>query len=289
MLDHRIAGAPISWGVSEVPGWGYQLPAGLVLTQMHRVGLVATEFGPDGFLPSSADSKASMLQHYGLRAVGGFLPVLLHDDHHDPIPEVDSFIDSLLASGAQVAVLAAFSGTDGYDERVQLDDNQWTTMLANLNRINEQAEKRGIVAAIHPHVGTVIESADDVERVLEGGQTGLCLDTGHLLVAGADPVAIARRFAGRVVHVHLKDVDQQLAEQVRKKETSFAEAVSTGLFKILGQGDVDIRDLVNILESSGYRGWYVLEQDLRLAAEPTSEGPTVNVRSSLAYLREAVS
>jgi len=82
----RLAGAPISWGVCEVPGWGWQFDAATVLSQMQEVGLVATEFGPDGFLPDEPEAKAKTLADKGLRAVGGFVPVVLHDSAHNPVP-----------------------------------------------------------------------------------------------------------------------------------------------------------------------------------------------------------
>src|SRR4051812_17718540 len=92
-LRSRIAGAPISWGVSEVPGWGYQLDAATVLGDMRALGLAATEFGPAGFLADEPQARAEQLASYEMTAVGGFLPVLLHDSSHDPLPEVDAFID----------------------------------------------------------------------------------------------------------------------------------------------------------------------------------------------------
>jgi len=282
----RVAGAPISWGVCEVPGWGFQLDADRVLTEMRDLGLAATEFGPDGFLATSPRAKAEQLASYGLRAVGGFLPVLLHDPGHDPVPEVDRFLDGCLATGGRVLVLAAYTGVDGYDARPVLDDAGWATLLGNLDRLADRASERGVVAALHPHVGTMVETGPETERVLAGSRVGLCVDTGHLLVGGADPVTITAGHPERVVHVHLKDVDAALAARVRSGETSFGDAVRQGMFRPLGAGDVDIAGMVRILERAGYAGWYVLEQDVMLAGPPSGDGPKADVRASLAYLTE---
>lgn len=284
MLTDRIAGAPISWGVSETPGWGHQLPADRVLTDMRDLGLAATEFGPDGFLPDDPTEKAAALSGYGLRSVGGFLPVLLHDAARDPLPDVDRFIDALLAAEASVVVLAAYSGVDGYDDRPVLDEAQWTTLLDNLDRLSDHAASRGVTAAIHPHVGTMVQTADEVDRVLTGSHVGLCVDTGHLMVGGADPVAIVQQHTNRIVHMHLKDVDAQMAVRVRDGELAFGDAVADGLFKPLGDGDVGIEPMISTLEESGYTGWYVLEQDLRMAQAPVDDGPRENVRRSLEFL-----
>jgi inosose dehydratase len=280
----RIAGAPISWGVCEVPDWGYQLEAGTVLDQMRELGLAATEFGPDGFLEVAPAAKAEQLASYGLRAVGGFLPVLLHDPGHDPMPEVNRFIDSCVACGAGVMVLAAYTGVDGYDARPELDDAGWATLVGNLDRIADHAATRGVVAALHPHVGTMVESGEETERVISGSHVGLCIDTGHLLVGGGDPVAITAAHPQRVVHVHLKDVDAALAARVRSGEITFGAAVRDGMFRPLGAGDVDIAAMVRTLEASGYAGWYVLEQDVVLDGPAQSKAPYADVQTSLAFL-----
>ncbi|MEA2612522.1 MAG: inosose dehydratase, partial [Chloroflexota bacterium] len=114
----------------------------------------------------------------------------------------------------------------------------------------------------------------------------LCLDTGHVYLAGTDPVEIARAARGRVLHVHLKDVDPARAERVRSGEVPFREAVIDGLFVPLGQGGVDIGGVIAALEADGYRGWYVLEQDVSLKSEPpVGEGPKADAVDSVAYLR----
>ncbi len=284
MLAARVAGAPISWGVCEVPDWGYQLSPERVLREMSRLGLSATEFGPAGFLPVQPAARAELLRRHRLRAVGGFLPVPLHDARADPMPAVDLFIDDCLACGADVVVLAAASGSQGYDQRAVLDRSGWRTVLSNLDRISERAADRGVLATIHPHVGTAIERADEVDMVLSGSRIPLCLDTGHLVVGGADPVALARDHPERVGHVHLKDVDTAMARRVSDGTLTFGDAVRAGLFRPLGRGDIDIATLVSSLETAGYRGWYVLEQDVMLGMEPAGEGPLADVRVSLAYL-----
>ena len=135
----RIAGAPISWGVCEVPGWGYQLSPDRVLTEMQQVGLAATEFGPDGFLPADPAVMADFLASRHLTAVGGFTPVVLHEASHDPVPEIDRLLDGYDASHADVLVLSAATGQDGYDTRPDLDEAGWTTLLTNLDRLTSLA------------------------------------------------------------------------------------------------------------------------------------------------------
>lgn len=281
----KIAGAPISWGVCEVPGWGHQLSPERVLREMTQVGLEATEFGPQGWLPVAPAERAAALVPYGLRAVGAFVPVVLHDPDHDPVPEVDRELDSFEAAGGDVLVLAAHSGLDGYDTRPVLDDAGWRTVFGNLDRLTDLAAALGIRASLHPHVGTMVEKAEEVERVLEGSSVPLCLDTGHLLIGGTDPAALVRRWAGRVNHVHAKDVRADLAARVQSGELTYTDAVRAGIYVPPGRGDVDFATIVERLTAAGFDGWYVLEQDTIVADEPTGTGPVADVEESIAYLR----
>lgn len=281
----RIAGAPISWGVCEVPGWGHQLEPGRVLTEMRELGLTATEFGPQGWLPVAPGDRAAVLAEHGLAAVGAFVPVVLHDPDHDPVPGVDRELDAFEAAGGDVLVLSAASGADGYDARPDLDERGWATLFANLDRLTALAASRGIRASLHPHVGTMVETADDVARVLAGSRVPLCLDTGHLLIGGTDPAELVRAHAARVNHVHAKDVRLDLAAKVRSGELTYTDAVRAGIYTRLGEGDVDFASIVADLTAAGYDGWYVLEQDTILAGEPAGEGPMADVRAAAEYLR----
>ncbi|MEW2174848.1 TIM barrel protein [Streptomyces sp. NPDC005406] len=284
----RVAGAPISWGVCEVPGWGHQMAPGRVLDEMAAAGLAATEFGPDGFLPQDPEARSALLAGHGLAAVGGFVPVVLHDPGRDPLPEVRRALAGF--GTARTLVLAAATGSDGYDARPELSEREWDALLANLDRIAAHALAEGVTATLHPHIGTMVEGPDEVERVLTGSSVPLCLDTGHLLAGGNDPVALARRAAGRIAHVHLKDVDAALAARVRAGDVTYTEAVRNGLYQPLGRGDVDISAITTALDAAGYTGWYVLEQDTVLDAEPgDGEGPLADVVASLAHLREVTS
>jgi inosose dehydratase len=282
-MNGRVAGAPISWGVCEVPGWGYQLPADRVLAEMRAVGLAATEFGPAGYLPADPGQRAALLAGHGLTAAGGFVPVVLHEP--GAVEAVDCALDAF-GEGQPVLVLAAATGQEGYDTRPGLDAEGWATLLSNLDRAAARAAERGYAATLHPHVGTMVEGPDEVRRVLDGSGIPLCLDTGHLLIGGTDPAELARAAAARIGHVHLKDVTAAVARKVAAHEISYTEGVSGGLYRPLGQGDVDVAGVVSALEAAGYQGWYVLEQDTILDRPPRDEGPVRAVRESLSYLHD---
>lgn len=283
--DSRIAGAPISWGVCEVPGWGYQLPADRVLDEMRSLGLAATELGPAGFLPTQPDRLAALLAQHRLSAVGGFTPVVLHRADTDPLVELDRILPSFVAARAGVMVLSADTGLVGYDSRPMLDDAGWDRLLRNLDRVAKRSAEHGVRAVLHPHVGTMVENRSDVTRVLEGSDISLCLDTGHLLIGGTDPAELTRQAPGRIAHTHLKDVDLTWARKVQSGRTTYTDAVRQGMYRPLGQGDVDVAAIVGQLAGHGYDGWYTLEQDTILTEAPRGEGPLADARDSVNYLR----
>src|SRR5664279_6227894 len=131
-LAGGIAGAPISWGVCEVPGWGHVLPVDVVLGEMASLGLASTELGPPGFLPDDPAQLRAVLARHGLSLVGGFLAVVLHDADavEANLAEARRTIAQLAAGGAQVLVLAAATGLDGYDDRPALTDAEWATLIS---------------------------------------------------------------------------------------------------------------------------------------------------------------
>ena len=188
-----------------------------------------------------------------------------------------------------MVVLAAFAGSEDYGEVFEADEEAWTTLFGSLDAVEEICARHGVAVSLHQHYGTVIERDDQLRRFLEGSEMGLCLDTGHLAIGGSDPVEIAKLAAGRINHVHLKDVDYELAARLAERELDFREAAKKGAFRPLGEGDVDVARLLDLLEDAGYSGWYVLEQDTVVEDEPTEgEGPVLDVEKSLAFVEECL-
>lgn len=286
-----VAGAPISWGVIELPNWGYQMPADRLLREAASVGLTAMEAGPEEFLPRDPAGVSEILAEHGLGLVGGFVPAVLHDPHsrQEGLDLVERRAAFFAEAGADTLVLAAMTGSETLDEVVELDGAGWKELFENLARVEDICARYDLTAVLHSHFGTVVETDEQLWRFLEGCDTGLCLDTGHLVIGGTDPLEVADRAANRVRHVHLKDVDREVAELLGRREIGFKEACSRGAFRPLGDGDVDVARLLESLDRSEYRGWYVLEQDIVLDTEPPEgEGPVNGVQESLEFLRTAL-
>ncbi|WP_020661720.1 sugar phosphate isomerase/epimerase family protein [Amycolatopsis benzoatilytica] len=282
----RVAAAPISWGVCEVPGWGRVLDSPVVLGEMAGLGITATELGPPGYLPRDPAELKALLESYRLELLGGFLAVALHRNPATAVAEAEESAALFAACGAGLLVLAAATGLDGYDERPELTAAEWSTLVRTAGQIRDVAAKHGLQTVLHPHVGTHVETEAEVERFLADSDLPLCLDTGHLLIGGTDPVALAQRHPHRIGHLHLKDVRGDLASAVRAGRLPYAEAVGQGLYVPLGQGDVDLEAMIRAVTEAGYRGWYVLEQDTALSEDSPVDQPGRDVAASLAYLRK---
>lgn len=288
-LADRIAGAPISWGVDGSPGWGHLMPRDRVLEEMASIGLSATELGPDGFLGGTPEEARENASSAGLSVVGGFVPLLLHlpEESRRQADYATRAIRTLSACGARVLVLGAVLDRRGYDRSGDLSDAHWATFDRNLKRLVALAREDGLEVALHQHWGMAVEKPWHLERVLSSTEVSLCLDTGHMFLAGIDPLEVARSAPDRIAHVHLKDVDREAAARVRAGQVPFRRAVRSGLFRPLGSGDVDVGGVITALESAGYQGWYVLEQDKVLReAPPPRRGPVEDASISVRYLRD---
>ena len=287
----RLAGAPISWGVCEVPNWGLQLSVERVLGEMEELGLQATELGAAGWLPADADEINKILGGHHLRAVAAFVPLVLHD-----ATQLDEYLAvardaaaMLQAVGASRFVTCVVSDPGDW-QRPSLTDANWRNLYDGLGAVGEIAAEHRLSQVLHPHVDSLVEQADELQRVMEHTDVDVCLDTGHLEIGGVDPVRFAEEHATRVGLVHLKDVNVAVADRLRSGELSLMQAVQAGVFTPLGQGDIALDRVVTTLESAGYDGWYVFEQDAALTdgEPPAGEGPIGDVRSSVQFLRTLV-
>lgn len=287
----RVASAPISWGICEVPGWGAMLPTPRVLSEMAGLGFRATELGAPGFLPTDPAQLKDELGAYDMSLVGGFTPVVLHDrrQRQATIDSATATAKLFQAAGATEFITAVVMDMDWSVPR-ELDADETTHLLEMFGILDDICAEHDLNQVLHPHLQTVVETSADVQRVLDGCDVKWCLDTGHLAIGGVDPVDFARRAADRVGHVHLKDVAMAKVPPVLGRQQSIMEGVQGGLFTPLGQGDVAIADVIEVLETAGYNGWYIIEQDTAITGPlpAEGEGPLSSVEVSMAYLRDVV-
>ena len=284
----RMATAPISWGICEVPGWGHQLPVGRVLGEMAELGFPATELGSDGYLPTEPVELKAALAPHGLGLLAAFVPLILHEptEADETLRRAEEMATLLVATGATYFNTAPVTTYD-WGPRVELTNVQWDHVMVMFDRIEQVTSAHGLVQVLHPHVGTIVETKDEVARVLNGCGVLFVLDTAHLAVGGYDPVDFVTHNAKRVGLVHIKDTTMAVSDRLNAGEVSLMEAVQEGIFPPVGDGDLDLDTVIEHLERSGFDGWYVLEQDVAITgAKPElGFGPIEGVRKSVNYLR----
>jgi len=285
----RMATAPISWGICEVPGWGVQLPVDRVLAEMAEMGFSATELGSEGYLPSIPAELTSVLSQHNLELLAAFVPLLVHEpaEAEETIRRAEDMAQLLQAAGATYFNTAPVTSWD-WAPRRELTESEWTHTWMMFDRIDEICDAHGLIQVLHEHVGTIIETKEEIQHTVDNSTIRFVLDTAHFAVGGYDPVEFVANHADRVGLVHIKDCDLAMAKKLNDGEVALMEAVQAGLFPNVGRGDLDIDRVIASLESSGYDGWYVLEQDTAITGDEPApgEGPIEDVRANVTYLRE---
>ena len=291
-----FATAPGTWGV-EPAGSPLDPPWTQVVDEIGRAGFDGAELGPLGYLPQDRAGLRAALADRRLALAGGFVmePFHLRAEHDRIRRRFSDTCTTLVAGGAETVVLIEAivperSRTAGRSDAAQrLDAARWADLVALVGELAElAAERYGLAAVFHPHAGTQVEFGDELERLLaaiDAELLGLCLDSGHALYAGLDPAALASAHAGRLRHVHAKDLRADVLERARAERRGFEQAVADGIFCPLGAGAVDLGGLLAQLARDGYDGWVVYEQD-RPAGDP---GALVDARASLDHLRTIAS
>jgi inosose dehydratase len=266
---HRLALSPACWGISEASGWGHQIDAERVLSEAAAVGEGTITAGPPRFLPDRSDQARAVLRRHRLRVVAGQVHAVLH--HHDirgpELAHIDGHAHWLSAVGAEILVLAAISERGpAVSGGSALSNAEWAHLLHSVGSVEHVCARHRLKLAVQPRFGSVIQGPKDIERLLVGSEAGVCLDLAHLLIAGADPAEVIELTHGRIQHVHLNDVDLDLARQVRDRSLDYAEAVTRNLYVPIGEGAADVPRATEALRGARYRGWYTLEQETRLAS-----------------------
>jgi inosose dehydratase len=282
-MHARMAAAPVSWGVSELPGWGHQTSRQRVLAEARRLGFHAIEAGPEGWLPDDPGLTAHLLKHHRLKLAAGLVEAVLHETEirREELARVERRARWLSAAGAEVLVVVAAAGRLGHPAAGELTQRSWLQLLDGIASVMEIGARCGL--QVHPHFGTAIERPSHIERLLVASEVCLCLDAGQLFLGGCDPLDIVHMAPARIRHVHLKDVDRRLGNIVAAGELDYLEGVRRGLFRPTEGGGIDLKALVQALRAARYPGWYVLEQEPAMLEEPVpTNGPAAEVERILA-------
>jgi inosose dehydratase len=284
-----VAAAPVSWGVFEHTAGDPLIPDGMtVLDEMAAAGYAGTELGPPGYFGDAATLREALARR-SLSLVGAFLPQRFSrvehaaDDRAWMIGVLDLMTEAQPDEVHPLAVLAdasvepermTWAGQIPEHPEAALPSERLAILLDNLHRAGEAARERGFDAVLHFHAGSYIETGDEIRAVMDRLDTslvGMCLDTGHARFGGVDPSELLRDYGHAVRHVHLKDCDLAVLDEVRRSGGGLTEAWRRGVFCELGQGSSGLDAFLEALRARDYEGWLVVEQDRFLTPADTRE------------------
>ncbi len=284
---------PIVWSNDDLQELGGETPLEVCLHEAHTAGYVGIELGHK--FPRRADLLAPLLHAHGLALVSGWHSMhLCERDAASELAAMEQHLALLSALGCHVVIVAETSAAIhgqmdvALSQRPVLDASAWRRLAERLGELGKRVAEQGLQLAYHHHLGTVVQSQAEVERLVQDTppEVGLLLDTGHLYYAGGDPLFIAQQYGARVVHFHAKDVRTDVVEEVRTRDVSFLQAVVAGAFTVPGDGGIDYVPILSALRAAGYRGWLVVEAD----QDPRKAHPlTFATRGHMALRHAAIS
>ncbi len=281
--------SPIGWANDDVPALGAGTTLETILSDARAIGFAGVELGH--LFPRNPALLAPIMAAHGLTTIGGWHGMRLLD--HDAAAEIAAMtphLDLLRGVGADIVIVAETSNAVHGDPShplaasPRLADADWPEFARRLDRVAAHVATRGMRLAYHHHLGTVVETAADLDRLLAatGPAVGLTIDTGHASYGGIDPVAVVRSASERIVHVHAKDVRADRHAAILRAGGSFLNGVAAGIFTTPGDGDYDFAPLIAALQTIDYAGWIVIEAE----QDPALADPRAYAASGLATMRE---
>jgi len=298
-MSIRFGVSPIAWINDDLPALGGNTPLETVLDEAHEVGFAGIELGEK--FPRDPKALQTLLNRYRLALVGGWYSAnLLTRSAAAEIQALQSHLALLKAMHCSVFILAETSNAIHGDQASpmsatpRLADSSWGEFGRKLTDVADHVAEAGLRMAYHHHLGTVVESQLDLERLLNstGRSVGLTIDTGHAALGGIDTLALIRDHPHRVAHVHCKDIRSRVFSLVKSESKSFLSGVISGMFTVPGDGDLEFASVMQALAKIGYAGWIIVEAEQDPAvATPKSYAAlglkTLRREASAANLHEA--
>ncbi|QTF91918.1 myo-inosose-2 dehydratase [Halomonas sp. BM-2019] len=267
-MSVRLGINPLTWTNDDMPSLGGDTPLETCLSEGKQAGFAGFELGHK--FPRDPEVLGPILAGHGLSLVSGWYSGgLLTRSAEEEIEALKPHLHLLKSLGAKVMVFCEVTRCVHGQRDVPLShtptmsEAEWQTFLPRLNEVADYCQAQGVQIAYHHHLGTLIESEAEIDRLMAGTQpsVGLLLDSGHLVGAGGDPLAVQKKYAERINHVHCKDIRQEVLADVRNRDLSFLEGVLNGMFTVPGDGFIDYTSLFRQLAASDYAGWLVVEAE----------------------------
>ena len=289
-MSVKLGIAPIAWSNDDMPELGGDTPLEQCLSEASEAGFSGIESG--GKFPKKSKELIPLLEKYNLNLCSGWYGANLRKNS---VKEEKSKIQEQLKlfqdCKAPCIVFAEVSDSIAGDpdkslsSRPQMDKEGWNEFCKKISEMGKFLEDQGMPLAYHHHMGTVIETQNDTERLLESttDHVKLILDTGHMLFAGGDSLQVAENFKERIIHVHCKDMRKNVLDKSLSQDSSFRQAFLDGAFTVPGDGCIDYKPLLNFLKKINYKGWLVVEAE----QDPAKANPLEYAKIGHSYLTNA--
>ena len=282
----RIGINPLTWTIDDLPEVGGETSLETCLTEARAAGFEGVELGCK--FPRTAPELKEALAPHGLALVSGWYSAsLLERDAAEEFEAMRPHRELLSALGCNVVVVAettrCIHGERGtrLSQRPVLAPSDWPRFAKRLDELGTRLRDAGLTLAYHHHMGTVVQTEDEVDRLMDScdDAVSLLLDTGHLTFAGGDPARAAARHAARIAHVHCKDVRSAVLARSLNRDSSFLDAVLDGVFTVPGDGSVEYPAVLAPIARAGYGGWLVVEAEQDPAVAPSAEYANLGYRN----------
>lgn len=285
--------APIGWCNDDMPELGAENTFRQTVSEMALAGFTGCEIGNK--YPSDPAELKAQLDLRGMRVASRwFSSFLITRPYEEVEAEFIRELEFLAAVGAnRINVSEQSYSIQGQmdtpiltgNHKHVMDEREWDLLCGGLDKLGKAAADRGFRLCFHHHMGTVVQTAEETDRMMAGTDSRyvfLCYDTGHFTFAGEDPLTMLKKYVDRVGHVHLKDMRLPVVEEARKNHWSFLQAVRNGAFTVPGDGDVDFDPVFKVLSDAGYQGWLLVEAE----QDPAKADPLLYAQKARAYIRE---
>ncbi len=293
MLDAnkvRLGIAPIAWTNDDMPDLGAENTFEQCVSEMALAGFCGCEVGNK--YPKDPAVLKKALELRGMQICNAwFSTFLTTKPYEETEKDFIAHISFLKEMGAKVVGVSeqghSIQGTDKsiFREKCVMNDQEWELLCTGLNRLGQAAKDMGITLTFHHHMGTVVQTAAEIDRMMENTDAGLVnllFDSGHLAYCGEDYLAVLKKYIGRIKHVHLKDIRPAVVERVKTEGLSFLQGVRLGTFTVPGDGSIDFAPVFDVLAANGYEGWVLVEAE----QDPAVANPLEYAIKARRYIRE---
>lgn len=281
-LKFKLGAHPINWVGEDVREHGSDTPYETILDDICRLGLKGTEMGRK--YPKDKETLKKELASRGIQLVSQWKSVLFSDRayHEQELAEYRKHAAFLQEMGSKVISTAEVGGSLHFDPRrtpnekevIPLDEEGWRALADGLNAAGKIAQEFGLKLTYHHHGGTVVESPEEIDKLMaltDPSLVYLLFDTGHAYYGGAEPIHVLRKHYSRIAYIHLKDVRQAVLEAAIREKADFVTCIRKGVFTVPGDGCINFLPIIAELDARGYDGWAMLEGEQDPAVHPPYE------------------